>query len=189
MWTRIAGHVLVLAAIFQVAVLFARGSAWPQAGAMPIFMAHGDTVNSLQVRFDDGRSGQYRPGGGGRRWTVLLAFRSDCAPSHVVAPEWSRWLSAARPVDVLAVTRDSLAAALAYRERQRWPVRLVSVQGARRGSAEHSLITRTPWIFLLDPAGVVRYQGHGSTLALLDSIITREVVARSPSAATVGALR
>lgn len=166
--------VLLMAAVIQMGLLWKRAAAArPPVSAPAVFLAPGDTVPVLQVRREDGNRVPFAPASTDDRWTVVLAFRSDCKPSQAVSTGWREWLSASRPVNVLAVTRDSLPVALAYRDAQRWPVRVLSLERPRRGTPEHSLVTRTPWVFLLDPAGVVRFQGHGGDLATVDSLIAR----------------
>lgn len=166
--------VLVLAAVFQVGLLWHRVAAAPAPAPSPVvFLAPGDTVPALRVRREDGTRGPLSLASTDGRWTVVMAFRSDCKPSQAVASRWREWLSASRPVNVLTVTRDSLPAALAYRTAQRWPVRVLSLERPQRGTPEHLLVTRTPWVFLLDPSGVVRFQGHGGELGIVDSLISR----------------
>lgn len=174
MWKRVVGALLACLALAQVGVLWRQVSVRSFPSSSPaVILAPGDTVRSLRVQFENGRRGRYRLDVPDHQWTVVLSFRSDCAPSRLAAPLWRQWLTSPKPLRVVAVTRDSLPTALAYRGREGWPVQLLSVHGARRGSREHSLVTRTPWLFLIDPDGVVRYQGHGSTLAALDSVIVR----------------
>ncbi|HEX6913091.1 MAG TPA: hypothetical protein VF142_21960 [Longimicrobium sp.] len=180
MRTKVLGTVLVLLALFQASMLWSRLSARPARATPPAFLAVGDTIPPLRVRLEDGRWARYRPGSAGE-WTLVMAYRSTCAPSQAVAPAWQRWLSTPRSVRVVAMTRDSLPAAIAYRSRQRWAIPVLSVEGVQRGSPEHALVTRTPWFFLVDPSGVVRHQGQGGELPALDSAIARYVPA--PAAA------
>ena len=171
--------VLVLAALFQAGLLWTRAAAAraPRV-APPVFLATGDVLPTLRVRHEDGTRAPFRLASADGRWTVVLSFRSDCKPSQAVVPAWSEWLGRTHPVNVLAVTRDSLPVAVSYRDAKGWPVRVLSLERPKRGTPEHSLVTRTPWLFLVDPAGVVRYQGHGGTLSTLDSLIARHVPAR-----------
>lgn len=188
MRTKVLGIALVLLALFQGSMLWSRLGARPARPTPPAFLAVGDTIPPLRVRLEDGRWARYRPGSAGE-WTLVMAYRSTCAPSQAVAPAWQRWLSTPRSVRVLAITRDSLPAAVAYRSRQHWPVPVVSVEGVQRGSPEHALVTRTPWVFLIDPSGVVRHQGQGGELPALDSAIARYVPARAAALSPARPLR
>jgi hypothetical protein len=179
MRTRLAFVSLVLLALVQVAVLGRKAVARPAPVGPPVFLAVDDTVPQLRVRHEDGTRAAHRFASGAGRWTVVLSFRSDCKPSQAVVPAWTAWLNTRHPVDVVAVTRDSLPVATTYRDARRWPVRVISLERPRRGTPEHALVTRTPWIFLLDPSGVVRYEGHGGTLPVVDSLIARHVAASS----------
>lgn len=116
--------VLLMAAVFQVGLLWRRAAAARTPVPTPtVFLAPGDTVPVLRARSEDGARRPFVPASANGQWTVVLAFRSDCKPSQAVAPRWREWLSDAHPVNTLAVTRDSLPVALAYRDAQGWPVR------------------------------------------------------------------
>ena len=100
--------------------------------------------------------------------TVLYVFHPDCVHCHTVAPDWADHFSEDRDnghtLRRVAVTNDSVNPAVAYAERFRWNVEVLSVQELRPGSREYSLLYRTPWIFVFDSIGVLRYEGHGSRL-------------------------
>jgi hypothetical protein len=44
------------------------------------------------------------------------------------------------------------------------------------------LSTRTPWVFLVDPQGVVRFEAHGRRIAALDSVVRALAVGRDGGA-------
>jgi hypothetical protein len=177
MSTRVAGAVLMVAALFQGGVILNRATAGPGPAARPplVFQSLGDTLGSLQVLAEGGSRKAWRAGSAEAAWTVVMAFRSDCVPSRNAAPAWREWLGRPHPVKAVAVTRDSLSVARRYRDSEGWAVPVLSVNGARRGTPEHLLVARTPWLFLVDPQGIVRYQGDGTSLAALDAFIARHV--------------
>ncbi|MCY3923372.1 MAG: hypothetical protein OXG27_13410 [Chloroflexi bacterium] len=100
--------------------------------------------------------------------TVLYVFHPDCVHCHAVAPEWAEHLSADhtnRPkVRRIAVTNDSVGAAAAYAERFGWDVDVLSVEKLTPADREFSLFFRTPWVFVFDSVGVLRFEGHGRRL-------------------------
>lgn len=98
--------------------------------------------------------------------TVLYVFHPSCVHCHAVAPMWADHFSADNQPVVrrVAVTNDVVESGVAYAERFGWEVEVLSVQDMKPGSREHSLLSRTPWVFVFDSVGVLRYQGHGSRL-------------------------
>ena len=100
--------------------------------------------------------------------TVLYVFHPDCVHCHAVAPEWAEHFSADRTnspmVQRIAVTNDSVGPAVAYAERFGWNVEVLSVAELTPADREYSLFARTPWVFVFDSAGVLRFDGHGRRL-------------------------
>lgn len=45
------------------------------------------------------------------------------------------------------------------------------VEEGSPGSLSHKLMARTPWVFLLDEAGTIRAQGHGSQIEDLEKTL------------------
>lgn len=102
---------------------------------------------------------------------ILLAFHSECPHCEAIAPDWRAWLAKGPPTRVLAISRDTLAVGLNYAETHGWKVPVVSV-GAEPDEPEAGLTRRTPWIYVIDRHGIVRFEGHGSRLGALDSVLT-----------------
>ncbi len=100
--------------------------------------------------------------------TVLYIFHPDCVHCHAVAPEWAEHFSADHNdwpvVQRIAVTNDSVGPAVAYAERFGWNVDVLSVKNLTPADRELSLFFRTPWVFVFDSAGVLRFDGHGRRL-------------------------
>jgi len=100
--------------------------------------------------------------------TVLYVFHPDCVHCHAVAPEWAEHFSADHNdwpvVQRIAVTNDSVGSAVAYAERFGWNVDVLSVEAATPADRAFSLFSRTPWVFVFDAAGVLRFDGHGRRL-------------------------
>ena len=68
---------------------------------------------------------------------------------------------------MLAVSKEPIAAAAAYVGEHGWNVDVASLEVGILGGQAHSLISRTPWIFIVDAAGVVLAESHGNQLAEL----------------------
>ncbi|MCY3546851.1 MAG: hypothetical protein OXH49_08205 [Gemmatimonadetes bacterium] len=100
--------------------------------------------------------------------TVLYVFHPDCVHCHAVAPEWAEHFSADHidwpVVQRIAVTNDSVGPAVAYAERFGWNVDVLSVKDLTPADREFSLFSKTPWVFVFDSAGVLRFNGHGRRL-------------------------
>ena len=74
-------------------------------------------------------------------------------------------------VQRIAVTNDSVGPAVAYAERFGWNVEVLSVAELTPGDREYSLFSRTPWVFVFDSAGVLRFDGHGRRLEQMIQVI------------------
>ncbi len=100
--------------------------------------------------------------------TVLYVFHPDCVHCHAVAPEWAEHFSTARDdrptVRRIAVTNVSVEPAMAYADRFGWNVDVLSVEQLTPADREYALFSRTPWVFVFDSAGVLRFDGHGRRL-------------------------
>ena len=100
--------------------------------------------------------------------TVVYVFHPDCVHCHAVAPEWAEHFAADHNdwpvVQRIAVTNDSVAPAVAYAERFGWDVHVLSMRDLTPADREFSLFSRTPWVFVFDSAGVLRFDGHGRRL-------------------------
>lgn len=137
----------------------------------------GDTFDSLEGHLDDGVLTtiplQAEQGG----VTVLYAFDSRCAFCDDVAPAWRRHFATTAygtsGVRRIALTRDHGASAARYARRFGWQVDLLSVHGLAENSREHSLVSKTPWVFVFDSNGVLRFHDHGAEIERIE----QEVVA------------
>ena len=100
--------------------------------------------------------------------TILYVFHPDCVHCHAVAPEWAEHFAADqtdRPfAHRIAVTNDSVGPAVAYAERFGWDVDVLSSEALTPADPMYPLFARTPWVFVFDSAGVLRFDGHGRRL-------------------------
>ena len=107
--------------------------------------------------------------------TVLYAFSSQCAFCDDLAPEWASHFATPAPettaIRRIAVTRDLPGPAATYAQRFGWQVDLLSVSQFAETSRESSLVARTPWVFVFDSDGVLRFQDHGAELQRMEEAI------------------
>lgn len=121
-----------------------------------------------------------RLGDTGGKWTAVLAFYSDCSYCDRAAAHWRSWLARDRDLRTWGVTRDGLDEAVEYARGHDWALPILSVRPSP-GSLEHQLISRTPWVFLFDPGGTLRYEGNGSNLSRVDSVMKmRKIEGQQP---------
>lgn len=135
----------------------------------------GDTVPSIVGRLQDGTLMEIPLEGGPGTVTVLYAFHSECGYCDDVTPAWASHFSRARreapAVQRIAVTRDSPGAAAAYAAHFGWQVELFSVVDLGETSREQILVSRTPWVFIFDADGVLRYNEHGDELERIEQAV------------------
>lgn len=134
----------------------------------------GDTLGALTGHIGDGVLGIVPLDADPGTVTVLYAFNSECAFCDDVAPEWAGHFGSAPPgatIRRIAVTRDLPGPAATYAERFGWQVDLLSVAQTPQSSRESFLVSRTPWVYVLDSDGVVRFQDHGAELRRLEEAI------------------
>jgi peroxiredoxin len=165
------GPALVSLAILQGVLIGRRFFDREPESAPYRVLSVGDTVVGLSVLPNDERGSSLNLVHADGRPTILLAFNATCPHCEAVAPIWRDWLQTPRSAHVLAITSDSLPSAYAYRARHDWNVELVSVAGAERYSPEHLLVSRVPWIAVIDSHGVLRLFEHGESLAKVDSLL------------------
>lgn len=107
--------------------------------------------------------------------TVLFAYHSECVHSDTVASDWTSFFAdgtwGADGIRTLALTRDLPGPAVSYAERFGWDVDLLSTPDAVPSDIRHSLVSRTPWVFVFDAGGVLRFQGHGGELDLVEQAV------------------
>jgi hypothetical protein len=109
----------------------------------------------------------------GTNWTVLLAFSPACAWCDSVAPRWKRWTEAAGGrIAVIGIASGDPSAALRYTRAHGWKIgELIVVDSALTGVLGLQLTRKTPWLFLIDKRGVLRYSGHGNEVGTIDSLV------------------
>ena len=158
---------LVVGILTQALILVVRAQVKVAPGIPRVGAQVGDTFPSL-TGYDTMGSRKTIPLADNLRTaTVLYVFHPDCAYSENVAQAWGLHFADSRgdtTVRKIAVTGDSPAAAASYAARFDWPVELLSLPQLRRTDQEHSLLSKTPWLFVLDSHGVIRRQAHGTEL-------------------------
>ena len=145
----------------------------------------GDTLGMLSGRASNGTSAIVPLTADPGTITVLYAFHPECAHCEVVAPAWGRhFVSAGPTVRRIAVTVDSHEPAAAYAERFGWTVDVLSVSQLRVTDREYSLVSKTPWLFVFDWKGVLRFQDHGGELDRVEAVVAAisASIARAPGA-------
>ena len=160
---------LLVAGIGSQVVLVVDRARQASPRSAPVFaMAVGDTLPALAGNLKANVPTTVRLATDAGIATVLYVFHPDCVHCHAVAPGWADHFSADhtdRPlVRRIAVTNDSVGPAVAYAERFGWNVDVLSVGDLTLGDREYSLFSRTPWVFVFDSAGVLRFDGHGRRL-------------------------
>lgn len=104
--------------------------------------------------------------------TLLMVFHSECGHCKRVAPAWRDWLERDHDgLRILAVTTEPAEVGVAYAREHGWRVTAASVSIGELGSTAHGLMSRTPWLFLLDGDGVIRFEAQGANLDALDAAI------------------
>lgn len=106
-------------------------------------------------------------------WTVLLAFSPTCAWCDSVAPRWKSWTQGIGDrVHVVGVVSGDPSAALRYTHAHGWRIgELIVVDSAVTGILGRQLTRKTPWLFLFDSTGALRYSGHGNEVGAVDSLV------------------
>jgi len=136
----------------------------------PAELAVGDPVAGIDGLWaDSGEQGVTLVRDDGQ-WTVVLAFHSQCVWCDRAAPMWAEWLSQPRDARVLAVTRDNPRSAVEYANRHGWAIDVLIVPQTR-GTIEHRLTSRTPWVYVFDDGGVLHYEGNGALLDTVEAVL------------------
>ena len=167
-WLNVLLFVFVAGIAGQTVVAVSRAREASPPSAPLSAMVVGDTLPALAGNLEGKGPTTVRLATDAGIATVLYVFHPDCVHCHAVAPEWADHFSAddaSRPmVQRIAVTNDSVGPALAYAERFGWNVEVLSVAELTPADREYSLFARTPWVFVFDSAGVLRFDGHGRRL-------------------------
>ena len=152
---------LIVLAIVQ---LVAFGYRSTNAGPVGRRVGVGDDVSGLSIVDATGAERALATGA----TTIVLIFHSECGYCARVAPDWRIWLDEYRSdAAVLAVSSEPITDAAAYADKHGWNVDVGSMEVGVLGGQAHALTSRTPWIFIVDGAGLVLAEGHGNLLAKL----------------------
>ena len=106
-------------------------------------------------------------------WTVLLAFSPTCAWCDSVAPRWKSWTrGTGSRAHVVAIASGDPSAAIRYTHVHDWKIaELIVVDSALTGVLGRRLTRKTPWLFLIDASGILRFSGHGNEVGAVDSLV------------------
>lgn len=122
------------------------------------------------------------------RVTVLYSFHPDCPHSRTWGPEWAKHLDQVRAIDTgvrrIALTLDGPSSGQDFSEHFGWDAELLSVSGLSPRQRLYSLVSRTPWVFVFDAHGVLRFDGHGGQLEQVQAA----PAARRPRTPTVAGI-
>lgn len=183
--------VLVMGMVGQSAVAIGRTQeADTGQPASEDLIAVGDTLLEVVGYFRGGTSSTIRLASNPGAVTILYSFHPQCVHSHTVAPNWAEHFSTVfdREVGVrrIAVTNDSTDAAYKYAERFGWSVDVVGIRPLTPAHREYALVSRTPWVFVFDSDGVLRFEGHGNALEQVGKVVAElSVIANSLEGETV----
>ncbi len=184
-YQNVALFLLVLAIIAQALDVMVRAQPADDTMAPAPMVRLGDSVPSLTGYAEDGAPTTVSLVNNPDFLTVVYAFHPECAFCDTVGPGWAAHLAASEdakptPVRRVAVTADLPGPAAAYAERFKWNIELLSVSGFAETGPEAFLVSRTPWIYVFGPDGVLRFHGHGAELAHVDDAVA-EIASRGGS--------
>lgn len=168
--------VLVLAFVAQSTVAITRR---PEANTGPPVSGHpaivGDTLLEVTGYFRGGTSSTIRLASDSGTVTILYSFHPECVHSHTVAHDWADHFAAdfnsEAGVRRIAITSDSTDAAYEYAKRFGWSVDVVALRPPAPAHREYALLSRTPWVFVFDSDGVLRFEGHGNALEQVGQVV------------------
>lgn len=117
------------------------------------------------------------PNDEGTQVTVIYTFHPDCPHSRSWGREWARHFDQVQAIDSgvrrIALTVDSPSSGQGFADHFGWEVELLSVAGLSPRRRAYSLVARTPWVFVFDSDGVLRFGGHGSELEQVNAVVSR----------------
>ena len=159
------GGVLLLLAVLATGQLLVLALRLTRPEQLPLaWLLAGDTISGLMVKRSEGRNTPLLLGNP----TVLLVFGSECPHCLEVAPLWRSWIETnGSDWEVLAFSSESLEAAQAFAEGQKWRVDVGVVEAGSTAGSASALTGRAPWVFVANGAGVILAEGHGSRIAEL----------------------
>ena len=109
--------------------------------------------------------------------TVIYSFHPDCAHSRTWGREWARHFDQVLANDTgvrrIALTLDGPSPGQDFSKHFGWEAELLSVAGLSPRQREYSLVSRTPWVFVFDSHGVLRFDDHGSQLEQVEAAVSR----------------
>jgi len=171
----VALFLLVLAIIAQALHVMVRAQPTDDAMAPAPTVLIGDTVPSLTGYAEDDVRTTVSLSTNSYTASVVYAFHPECAFCDTVAPEWAAHFAAGDPkaasVRRIAVTREVRGPAATYAQQFNWDIDLLSVSGFAEMSPEAFLVSRTPWVYVFDPDGVLRFHAHGAEVEHLDQAV------------------
>lgn len=171
---------LSLLAVLQIVWLGVRASGGaapppPQSPLSPPVLP-GDTLAHLSLLDADGIPTRLPLAGASPAPTVVLAFFSGCVHCATVAPAWAEWERRWRHrVRIIAITRDPVGEAQAYRHAHGWDFPVFSLADPDLPAPERYMVSRTPWWFIFRPDGVFEAGANGALLSRADSLLSRLV--------------
>lgn len=182
----VALFLLVLAIFAQTLHVIVRAQPADDTVAPAPTAPIGDTVPALTGHTDDSVLTTVSLVADGRHTaTVVHALHPACAFCDTVAPEWAAHFAAgdpkAAPVRRIAVTREVPGPAATYAQQFNWGIDLLSLSGSAETSPEAFLASRTPWVYVFDPDGVLRFDAHGADLEHVDHAVA-EITSMSEAA-------
>ena len=176
---------LILAIIAQALHVMVRAQSADDTMTPAPTVLIGDTVPSLAGYAEDGVPTTVSLDTDSYTATVVYAFHPECAFCDTVAPEWAAHFATGdtktAPIRRIAVTREVPGPAAIYAQRFNWDIDLLSVSGFAEPSPEAFLVSRTPWVYVFDPDGVLRFHAHGAEVEHVDQAVAE--IASLPVAA------
>jgi len=165
---------LVLLAMVQVgAIVVSASRTTARPGTRPPDLALGDAIPEVRGRDSLSRILSVPLQRSSPGWTVLLAFSPTCAWCDSVAPRWRIWTrNVENRAHLVGIASADPSAALTYVHGHGWKLGdLIVVDSGLTGVLGRQLTRKTPWLFLFDSTGALRYSGHGNEVGTIDSLL------------------
>lgn len=128
---------------------------------MPPIVGLDETGNPVRIGWEDNTI------------TVLLAFHRACPFCDEVAPAWRDWLATEHRSRMILMSDDRPRDALDYRDTNQWSGTLITLAPQSPTDLAAWLTRRTPWIYIVDSAGRLLYEGHGANLGAATAVLER----------------
>ncbi|MDE2874128.1 MAG: hypothetical protein OXU69_03375 [Gemmatimonadota bacterium] len=186
----VALSLLVLAIIARTLHVMVRAQSADDTMVPAPTVLIGDTVPALTGYAEDGVLTTVSLDSDSYTATVVYAFHPECVFCDLVASEWAAHFAAgdpkAAPVRRIAVTRELPGPAATHAQQFNWDIDLLSVSGSVEMSPEAFLVSRTPWVYVFDRDGVLRFHADGAEVEHVDQAMAEiaslsEVARRSES--------